>query len=196
MISVSLYKLLYSLIPCLSYFIIIGNPRENKQKEQLPKILLFIIFLIYLYLVFQVTGIDSIYFWNTPTFHTINLILFDTFGEISYILNIFLFIPFGLLVPIIWPNYRYIEKTILLGSFCSLMIELFQLFCDRVTDIDDFLMNTLGCFLGYLTWKLSRYLYKTKSIKEENNQTKENIVGNSPIIWIILLLFGYLFLYQ
>lgn len=175
------------MIPCIIYFMM-KYLKLNNRKDQIVSIVLLIIFLVYLFLVFYITGIDSIYYWDSPSLDTINIIPFDSLGEISYFLNIILFIPFGFLIPLIWDNYKVLNKTIFLGFSCSLIIEFLQLFCGRATDIDDLMMNTLGSILGYFIWKI--FNCKEKDDKEENS-----IVGNKPIIWIFLLLFGYLTLY-
>lgn len=192
MVFIFLGKFLLIFIPILLYFVFIKYLEFHNQKEkQGLKLFLLVLFLIYLYLVFLVTGINSIYFWNVPSLDSVNLVLFDTFGEISYLLNILLFFPFGVFIPMIWREYRSLNRTVLLGSLCSLAIELLQLFCGRITDIDDFLMNTLGCVFGYFTWKL---FFRRLSVGK-NIQEGSRVEGNSPIIWILLLLFGYLFLY-
>lgn len=60
--------------------------------------------------------------------------------------NLALFVPVGLLVYVIFGRVR--TATLFGGAF-SLLIEITQLvFGLGYTDIDDFLMNTLGAFIG------------------------------------------------
>ena len=76
---------------------------------------------------------------------------------INVIGNTAMFIPLG----IVWPGaFRQLDthgKVVAAGIGCSAVIEVLQLpFFDRVTDIDDLLLNTLGFLLGYgirLLWK-------------------------------------------
>lgn len=64
--------------------------------------------------------------------------------------NIAVFIPSGFLLPIVFPRLDRFWKVLLCGAGMSLCIELMQLpFFTRVTDIDDLIMNTLGCIIGY-----------------------------------------------
>lgn len=68
-------------------------------------------------------------------------------------LNMLLFVPLGILLPLLWRSCR-LYKTVAIGFSLSLLIELSQLFNYRATDIDDLLMNTLGTLLGYLLYTL------------------------------------------
>ncbi|MBR5783196.1 MAG: VanZ family protein [Clostridia bacterium] len=65
--------------------------------------------------------------------------------------NIGIFLPPGLLIPLLWKIKPW--QVVLLGSGTSLLIELLQLALPRYTDIDDFMLNTLGAFLGVLIYK-------------------------------------------
>ena len=70
------------------------------------------------------------------------------------ILNILLFIPFGYLLPSLFPRLRW-WQVILLGLAFSLCIELLQLFTRLgYADVDDLINNTLGAAIGWLCYKL------------------------------------------
>ena len=80
---------------------------------------------------------------------------------INVIGNTAMFIPLG----IVWPSvYKALDahwKVIFAGIGFSLCIELLQLpFYDRVSDIDDLLLNSLGFIIGYLLYLLARLLSK------------------------------------
>ncbi len=69
---------------------------------------------------------------------------------INFIGNTAMFIPLG----IIWPSvFRQLDthgKVLAAGVGYSLLIEIVQLpFFDRVSDIDDLILNSLGFVLGY-----------------------------------------------
>lgn len=70
------------------------------------------------------------------------------------IMNIFLFVPFGFLLPLLWKRLGRIQNTVLAGFLLSLTIEIGQLFNYRATDVDDLVANTLGTALGYLCYRL------------------------------------------
>ena len=75
-------------------------------------------------------------------------------GELrSIILNILLFVPFGYLLPMLLPHFRW-WQVILIGIISSFCIELLQ-FLTRLgyADIDDLINNTLGAAIGWLCYK-------------------------------------------
>ena len=69
-------------------------------------------------------------------------------------LNVLLFIPLGIFVPCLWPEYRSMMKTVGLGLMTSLGIEILQIFTFRATDINDLITNVAGTMIGYLIGKL------------------------------------------
>ena len=78
-------------------------------------------------------------------------------AKVNVIGNIAMFVPLG----IIWPNvFRELDrhgKVLAAGAGFSLFIELLQLpFFDRVTDVDDLILNSLGFCLGYGLYLLFR----------------------------------------
>ena len=69
---------------------------------------------------------------------------------INVIGNSFLFLPMGIVYPIVYRSLNTHWKVIAAGVGTSLAIEILQLpFFDRVTDIDDLILNSLGYLLGY-----------------------------------------------
>ena len=72
----------------------------------------------------------------------------------NIILNILLFIPFGYLLPSLFPRLRW-WQVVLLGLAFSLCIELLQLITKLgYADVDDLINNTLGAAIGWLCYKL------------------------------------------
>ena len=69
-------------------------------------------------------------------------------------LNVLLFIPLGIFVPCLCPEYRSMMKTVGLGLMTSLGIEILQIFTFRATDINDVITNVAGTMIGYLIGKL------------------------------------------
>lgn len=71
--------------------------------------------------------------------------------------NTAMFVPLG----IVWPSvFRQLDthgKVLAAGVGCSLLIEVLQLpFFDRVSDIDDLILNSLGFLIGYGVYLLVR----------------------------------------
>ena len=77
---------------------------------------------------------------------------YPTTGEIllNFVGNTFMFLPLGIVWPAVFKELDTHKKVILSGVGTSLLIEILQLpFFDRVSDIDDLILNTLGFLMGY-----------------------------------------------
>lgn len=106
------------------------------------------IFLIYITAVFHLVGLPSLkYFRFEPDIYlgAFYGILDD---RLFSILNVFLFIPFGFLLPLLCRDCRTVGRTVLLGFLFSLFIECSQMFCFRLTDVNDLITNTFGALVG------------------------------------------------
>ena len=80
---------------------------------------------------------------------------------INVIGNTAMFIPLGIVWPSVYKGLDTHRKVISAGIGVSLCIEILQLpFYDRVSDIDDLLLNSLGFFIGYLLYLLAKSLKK------------------------------------
>ena len=87
----------------------------------------------------------------------VNLFDYDIFSEalINFIGNTAMFIPLGIVWPIVFKELDTPLKNLAAGAGFSLLIEILQLpFFDRVSDIDDLLLNTLGFAVGYGVYRL------------------------------------------
>ncbi|MBE6669357.1 MAG: VanZ family protein [Ruminococcaceae bacterium] len=82
---------------------------------------------------------------------------YETVREIMLNLlgNSLMFVPVGIVYPIVYKKLNTHVKVIAAGIGFSLAIELLQLpFFDRVSDVDDLILNSLGYLLGYLIYLL------------------------------------------
>ena len=78
---------------------------------------------------------------------------------INVIGNTTMFIPLGIVWPSVYKDLNKHWKVLLAGIGFSLFIEILQLpFYDRVSDIDDLLLNSLGFSIGYLLYLLVKYI--------------------------------------
>ena len=80
--------------------------------------------------------------------------LFDYESKRDLLLNVIgnaaMFIPSGIVLPIVYKNLNRFWKVFLVGAGISLSIETIQLhFSVRATDIDDLILNTVGVIVGY-----------------------------------------------
>ena len=91
--------------------------------------------------------------------------LFDYPDKRDILLNIVgnfaMFIPLGIVWPSVYKELNSPGKVISAGVGVSLVIEILQLpFYDRVSDVDDLILNSLGYITGYGIWLLVRKLTK------------------------------------
>lgn len=87
----------------------------------------------------------------------VNLFDYDIFSEaiINFIGNTAMFIPLGIVWPAVFKELDTPLKNLAAGAGFSLLIEILQLpFYDRVSDVDDLLLNTLGFAMGYGIYRL------------------------------------------
>lgn len=78
--------------------------------------------------------------------------------------NAALFVPSGIVLPVVFPRLDRLGKVLLAGAGLSLAIELLQLpFSVRSTDVDDLIQNCAGLILGYGLYALARRLKRKKT---------------------------------
>ena len=84
-------------------------------------------------------------FWNNREILGVWAVFLNIVG------NALIFLPFGIILPVLFRRLRSWWKITLLGAVFSLCVETAQLICSvGVFDVDDIFLNTLGAFLGYL----------------------------------------------
>ena len=92
----------------------------------------------------------------------VNILDYDVKREaaINIIGNICMFIPTGIIMPILYKRLDCFWQVLLAGAGLSFVIELIQLlFPGSVTDIDDLILNTAGVAIGYGIYRL---VYRNK----------------------------------
>lgn len=90
---------------------------------------------------FRINLIPFVYLLDYPVFRE---------AMLNLIGNISMFIPIGVIWPMVFKELDTHKKVIAAGAGFSLCVEILQLpFFDRVSDIDDLLLNTCGFLIGY-----------------------------------------------
>lgn len=66
--------------------------------------------------------------------------------------NVLLGVPFGVLLPVLFPRTRGFARVVLMTAFVMLTVEFAQglLVAGRAFDVDDVILNAAGAFVGYL----------------------------------------------
>lgn len=198
------YEILSGFLPALFVYMIITSLQKRKGLPRTKgSLAALIVFSGYIGLVFAVTGAGTLYDVFRVGFHCspdeLNLIpfQFDSYPA-QYTMNATMFVPLGILLPLIWTSCRKVWITVAYGAGFSLLLELSQLFTRRVTDIDDLIMNTLGALIGFGIYYLFKGAKEAKASTEtgviEIPGTNENVM--LPALYIATLFFGHFFLYN
>jgi glycopeptide antibiotics resistance protein len=93
----------------------------------------------------------------------VNLLDYETRSTmlLNVIGNSAMFIPTGIMTPMIYKSRNSLKKVVATGFLISLTIEILQLpFAVRASDVDDLILNTAGCFAGYCIYALIRRFRK------------------------------------
>lgn len=154
------YEFVSGFIPFLIVLAVFTYSRKKKGLS-ISKIscVMLVIFSIYIINVYHLTSVGTIY--NVLTYKLeirkdlINLIPFSNdIYFIGYLLNVVLFIPLGILAPLIFKKMDKLKYIFGAGLGFSMFIELSQLLNNRSTDIDDLILNTVGAIIGFALYKI------------------------------------------
>ena len=187
------YEAVATLLPFFVIFLLFRNGQKKRgivyPRYHVPALL---VFAVYVLGVYHFTGTGTLYDIKRFIFipELINLVPFSNEIDIvAYALNVVLFVPFGLLAPMIWQNMGKL-RSVLLGAFgFTLLIEVSQLLNFRSTDIDDVILNVLGAAVGFVIYKLW------------DKMTESKYRVNSPVtaelaMCILIAFAGRFFLYN
>ena len=141
----------YALIPAGITFIL-----SVLKKQTVTKTILLTLFVFYL------AVLAGRVFVRETGETRLNLVPFSTLGKgwRYFIENILLFIPLGILFPLIFPKQS--SRTVFFGMLISILIEAFQyiLHVGRA-EIDDLIANTAGTVIGFVPAFLIRRKIRT-----------------------------------
>ena len=177
-LSVSVVLLALALIFC---------GRELKEKKQIWRLFGLLFLGSWMVCVFTLTGIyypGNFHFWvdlqriQYVPFRGIYRMLANGLSlyDVENILgNVILFVPVGILCPLL---FRKISKwyTMFLGGLgMSLVIEITQLFIDRGPDVDDLILNTAGMMAGYIIFMVfSKVPFVKEALREDEAPKRWN----------------------
>ena len=135
------------LIPVI---FLLDKIRFHSRKKRLW----YTVFALYLAAVYYVVGLPTVQFLTFD----VNLNFIPFAGMVAdlknTLLNVLLFVPLGLFLPLLWKKFRRMGATLLFGLGMTTAIELLQLLTYRATDINDIIANFAGTFLGYAIFTL------------------------------------------
>lgn len=168
---------LASIIFSIGYLVVYRRLLKGTKRLKVSKAALWSIFLIYIIVVLGATlgTRSSSYVGN------INLNLFSSYIEAcnsfskvewrNIILNILMFVPLGILLPLISRQCLKFWVTYLLGFLSTIFLELIQLATGRgIFELDDIFNNTLGCVIGYgiIMFFILTFTDRKKQVRDKN----------------------------
>ena len=114
------------------------------------------------------------YHHNNVPFQTINKIfylldkgIYLKYAYMNLLGNLFLFIPFTFLFYCLFKNVK-VYQIILLAISISCFIELIQIPMQRISDIDDIILNSIGGLIGILLALLFKKIFPLKIKRLQN----------------------------
>lgn len=133
-----------------------------EKKDTIKHRISFTFFLTYILVIFRV-----VFLCREPgSRKAISMVLFETWGHTfhmhaMFVENIIMFIPFGVLLPILFRKFRNGCLCVLAGFICSCSIEIVQHITQTgYLQLDDVVTNTTGMLLGWLIWRAWKLVRK------------------------------------
>lgn len=120
---------------------------------------------------------------NTKPFSTIQLFynsrrLNAEYKQDNLLGNLLGFAPIGFLLPLLIPLFRKGIYVLLAGFFLSLCFETTQLVLGLgIFDVDDLILNTAGCFIGYCLFRLAGSVLNVKDKKTFARSNVQNKIS-------------------
>ena len=173
-IQTTITYIISAIIICSIYNFTINRYILKKDKISKEYKFVLLCMIIYLSIIFAL-NISPFYGFSTTINWSDNLnlnpfrILHNfRFRLTSIIKEIAIFIPLGILLPLISKNFQRAHKSLIIGIFISLFIEIFQLFLYKGSDIDSVILSGVGTLIGYFIYKFSSKI-KIYILKDKNN---------------------------
>lgn len=180
---------------CIGYFVIYKKMLHGQRKLHIKNALIWFLLAGYLIMVAGVTFLN-----RGSNFHGVNLQLFKTYVEAWHsfearqwqflILNIAMFLPLGILLPLAHSRFQRGIWTIGAALVFTVAIECVQ----RLTgfgafDVDDIINNLLGATIGFGLTMGFINIIKTK-------KRMRSLLYFSPLIIVVLITAGVFAYYQ
>lgn len=152
---------------------------------------LYYLFSCFLSVIYVLVGLPNITYIRPE----LNLNLVPIIGMVedwkNSILNVLLFVPLGLALPILWCRFKNAGRTVCFGFAMSLSIELLQVLTYRATDVNDLITNTCGTYLGFLCANVLQKRFSNLSKIAQDKNSELDIV---LVIVLLVMFFVYPYL--
>lgn len=167
----------FPIIAIMSLFFILPILLRDKFHQRKQPIIRYIVLYAFIGCCMSLLYLTVLWYYPDITFHPkyrfLNLRPFIWISETyemgfrrmaqQLALNIAMYVPYGLLLPIVFKKLRKISIHIVAVLLTTLSIETMQYTIGRSADIDDVIMNFLGGLLGYFLFKIIDHVFQKKS---------------------------------
>ncbi|WP_242875646.1 VanZ family protein [Anaerobium acetethylicum] len=145
--------------------------RKKRSLIQRRKMIFEFFFVVYIIAILDITGIIGMQFNIDWFIHSLSSIGFHTQIDKGTLwmmmLNMALFVPLGILIPMVISNMKWNGIKVFVLGFCfSIAIEFLQMFGGRMSEINDVLMNAFGTLMGYFIFSI---LIRINELKKEKD---------------------------
>jgi len=185
---------------CIGYFVIYKKIMRGQKRLSIHKVGWLAVFVCYLAVVFGATLLSRGSFWGRSLVSFLYTykdawVNADASAWRNIVLNILLFVPFGLLLPIGVKWFRCFFKTCLAGFLFTLAIELYQLkFSVGIFEAADLVHNTLGAMIGYGFWSIGVQFGRWH--RKEKGGVGKVLLLQLPLIFALVWFGGIYLTYQ
>lgn len=182
-----------SALFCIGYFLVYKLLMKGKKKPSLKAVLLSFISAAYILVVLGAVFLNRGNYNHSYVLQPLNSYIeawnnWSAAGWRNIFLNILLFVPFGILIPLWGERFRKCRVTLLGGFAFSLLIESVQLITSLgIFETDDLIGNVFGAALG---WGLMTLIL---ALAEKEKISKVKILGCLSPILIAAVVSGALF---
>ena len=175
-------EILISFVVLIPIFLLMNKVRFQNAKVTI----LYFIFAVYLSAVYLLVGMPTLQFMRFELSLTLMPFIPMVTDNKNTILNVFLFVPLGIMLPFLWKRYSTLKDTVFFGLGMSLSIEVLQILTYRATDVNDIIANTIGVVLGYYIFRgTSRIIPSTSKFARNNNDLSAIILSVCIVMFFI-----------
>jgi len=150
--------------------------------------ILYFTFAIYLCGMFAIVGLPDIQYIRFDLNYNFIPFAYMFSDYRSSLLNVLLFMPMGIFLPLLWKAFLPAWKAVLFGLFTSLLIETLQIFTFRATDINDLITNSVGTFIG---WCIARTTLHFNSSILPGEPTKDVYIVCATAFFVMFFIHPY-----
>ncbi|MDE7425942.1 MAG: VanZ family protein [Lachnospiraceae bacterium] len=172
------------------YFVVYKKAMKGKRTLSKRKLCWGIIFVCYIFVVLGATLLSRGDFYRNRTIVPLLYSYKEAWMNFSVrewrnlILNIFMFVPFGFLMPLGIKYFQSFWRVYLSGFLFALGIELVQLLLNMgIFECDDILNNVLGTMIGYGFFAI--WAFMVAVIRKQSKSVCSVILSQIPLILIV-----------